>query len=283
MREADFTDAALVLLGHGSTVSAAAAAPVYQHADELRRRGGFAQVLTGFWKLEPGLAGVLRGAFARRVFIVPLFISEGYFTREVLPRELGLRAPGAADFSPVQSRGEQTLHYCAPVGTHARMTEVIRARARAVVEQFPFPFCPRPGDTALIVAGHGTSLNEDSRAAIEAHAAALRWDGGYGEVHAAFLEEAPRIADFAGLTTRRNVVVVPFFISEGPHSQVDIPVALGEPETLVRERLDQGRAGWRNPTERQGKRIWYAGPVGTDPVVAEVILERVRESAASGG
>ena len=59
--EADFSDAALVLLGHGSTVNADSSAPVYQLADEFRRRGGFAQVVEGFWKLEPGIAGALRG------------------------------------------------------------------------------------------------------------------------------------------------------------------------------------------------------------------------------
>ena len=77
----DFSDAALVLVGHGSTVNADSAAPTYQHADELRRRKLFGQVLECFWKQEPGVPGVLRGGLAPRVFIVPLFISEGYFTR----------------------------------------------------------------------------------------------------------------------------------------------------------------------------------------------------------
>lgn len=89
----DFSDAALVLVGHGSTVNADSAAPTYQHADELRRRKLFGQVLECFWKQEPGVPGVLRGVFAPRVFIVPLFISEGYFTEEVIPRELGFARP----------------------------------------------------------------------------------------------------------------------------------------------------------------------------------------------
>lgn len=87
----EFADAALVLVGHGSTLNAESAAPTYQHADELRQRGTFAQVVETFWKQEPYLPGVLRGVFAPRVFVVPLFISEGYFTEEVIPRELGLR------------------------------------------------------------------------------------------------------------------------------------------------------------------------------------------------
>src|SRR2546422_990393 len=90
MDSADFSDATLVLIGHDSTLNADSAAPTYQHADALRRRGIFAQVLEAFWKQEPSIAGVLRGAFNPRVFAVPLFISEGSFTEEVIPRELGL-------------------------------------------------------------------------------------------------------------------------------------------------------------------------------------------------
>src|SRR3954466_3808416 len=83
-----FSDATLVLVGHGSTLNADSAEPTYQHAEELRRRAVFADVLEAFWKQEPGIAGVLRGAFMPRVFVVPLFISEGYFTEQVIPREL---------------------------------------------------------------------------------------------------------------------------------------------------------------------------------------------------
>ncbi|PYI85164.1 MAG: hypothetical protein DME26_11595 [Verrucomicrobia bacterium] len=40
----DFSDSALVLVGHGSTLKAESSAPTYRHADELRRRQIFAQV-----------------------------------------------------------------------------------------------------------------------------------------------------------------------------------------------------------------------------------------------
>src|SRR5581483_3728852 len=58
MGNEDFSNAALVLVGHGSTLNAESSAPTYQHADELRRRGVFGQVIECFWKLEPGIAGV---------------------------------------------------------------------------------------------------------------------------------------------------------------------------------------------------------------------------------
>ena len=63
MTNDSFSDAALVLVGHGSTLNAESAAPTYQHADELRRRILFAQVTECFWKLEPPICGVMRGVF----------------------------------------------------------------------------------------------------------------------------------------------------------------------------------------------------------------------------
>lgn len=271
-----------MLVGHGSTLNADSAAPTHQHADELRRRGLFAQVVECFWKEEPSVGGVLRGVFAPQVFIVPLFISEGYFTEEVIPRELGFCQPGQRDFPRVQQRGGQTLHYCGPVGTHPSMTSVLLARARAVVEQHPFPALPKPADTALFIAGHGTGNNENSRKAIERQVELIRARGEYAEVHPVFMEEEPRIGDCWRMAQARNLVMVPFFISDGLHSYEDIPVMLGEPAAVVQERLRSGQPTWRNPTEKHGKRLWYAPSLGSEPLLAEVIVERVREAADLG-
>ncbi len=283
MSNENFADAALVLVGHGSTLNADSSAPTYQHADELRRREIFAQVVECFWKLEPGIAGVLRGVFAPRVFIVPLFISEGYFTEQVVPRELGLCGAGQSDFPRAQQRGPQTLHYCGPVGTHESMTSVLLARAREIAAQHPFPRPPAAAETALFIAGHGTGNNENSRKAIERQVALIRALNQYAEVHSVFMEEDPRVGACYTLAKAKNIVMVPFFISDGLHSYEDIPVMLGEPEWVVRDRLESGQPTWRNPTEKHGKRVWYSASIGSEPRLADVILERVREAAARAG
>ncbi|HWY76622.1 MAG TPA: CbiX/SirB N-terminal domain-containing protein [Verrucomicrobiae bacterium] len=277
----DFSDAALVLVGHGSTLNAESSAPTYQHADELRRRRIFGWVVECFWKLEPSIAGVLRGVLAPRVFIVPLFISEGYFTEQVVPRELGLCGNDVRDFPRVQQRGKQTLHYCGPVGTHESMTEVILARAREIVRQFPFPHEPKSNDTTLFIAGHGTGNNENSRKAIERQVDIIRSRNLYREVYPVFMEEDPRIGDCYKLAPTRNLVMVPFFISDGLHSFEDIPVMLGEPRASVTERYQAGQPTWRNPTERHGKLLWYTASIGSEPGIADVILQRVRQMAGA--
>src|SRR5271170_984435 len=119
-------DAALLLLGHGSTLNADPSAPTRRHAEEIRRRGVFAEVHTAFWKEEPHFRQALRLTERKRVFVVPNFISSGYFTEEIIPRELGLDGP-------VTRRGEREIYYCEPVGLHPAMTEALLRRAREVV------------------------------------------------------------------------------------------------------------------------------------------------------
>jgi sirohydrochlorin cobaltochelatase len=272
-----FPDAALVLFGHGSTVDDASATPVYQHVAELRRRGCFSEVREAFWKQEPRIADVIATLHTPRVFLVPLFISEGYFTEEVIPLALGFRDPGRVEFSRTQRRAAQTIFYCRPVGTDDSLTDVLLARAREIVEKFPFPRAPEPKDTTLFVAGHGTLQNDNSRKAIERQVDLVRARDLYAGVHAVFLDEEPRISDCYQIAESRNIVVVPFFISDGLHVRQDIPIMLGEPERLVQQRVRDSSPTWRNPTERKQRLVWYAHAIGSEPGIADVILERVRE------
>ena len=278
MNGGNFSDAALVVLGHGSTQNDGSAAPVYQHAAELRRRKIFAGVREAFWKQEPQIKKVLPEISAPRVFIAPLFISEGHFSSDVIPRELGF----ASGLSTINHQ-HSTFFYCLPVGTHDSMTHVLLARAREIVEKFPFPRPPKPRDITLFIAGHGTEENENSRQAVERQAGLIRAMNLYAGVHAVYLEESPRIADCHALAQTKNLVVVPFFISDGLHAQEDIPVMLGETQPVVRQRLAAGQPPWRNPTGKNGRLIWYAPAVGTEPRVADVILERVHEACRSRG
>ena len=255
--------------------------PAYQHAAELRRRGIFKEVREAFWKQEPFVGEVVASLEAARVFIVPLFVSEGYFSEEVIPRELGFRPEREGPWARIQRRGTQTLFYCASVGSHDSMTELLLARAdEALRESIAGVKIPPPTETALFIAGHGTPRNENSRRSIERQVERIRARGIYAEVHGVYMEEEPRINDCYELAPPHNFVVVPFFISDGMHSFEDIPVLLGERSETVRERRQKGEPAWINPTERHGKRVWYARSVGTAPRLADLILQRVREAAA---
>jgi sirohydrochlorin cobaltochelatase len=272
VNEASFVDAVLVVLGHGTELNDQSSAPVFQHAAELRRRRLFRAVHEAFWKQAPQVQTVLGEISAPRVFIAPLFISDGYFAGRIIPAALGF------DASRTARHAAGTAYYCQPVGTHDCMTAVILARAAGVTKQFPFPRAPKPAETTLFIAGHGTERHPGSRRAIERQADLIRARNLYADVQAVFMEEAPRISESHLLARTKHCVMVPFFVSDGLHVVEDIPRLLGESEPVVKARLAAGQPTWRNPTEWHGKLFWYSGSVGTEPGLAEVILERVREA-----
>ncbi len=275
MNSENFSNSALVVLGHGTVLNDNSAAPVFQHAAELRRRKIFHEVREAFWKQEPQIKKVLAEISAERIFIAPLFISEGYFAADKIPKELGFNFPNSLKLKTQHSE----LFYCKPIGSHDSMTKVILSRANEVVKNFPFPRAPKNSDITLFIAGHGTEKNENSRKAIERQVELIRAQKIYAEVDAVFLEESPRISNCYQIALTRNLVIVPFFISDGLHTQEDIPVLLGEAKSVVEKRLAANQPAWRNPTEKNGKLVWYSPAVGSALEIADVILERVREVA----
>ena len=275
----DFSKSLLILVGHASSFDPEAAASVSQHAAELRRRRIFGDVREAFWKGKPGLPEVMPGPEYRQVFVLPFFISEGYFSEGVIPESLGFKPSGQSGWNRTQMRGAQVLVYCNVVGTHQHLDRIAIHRVQEAIERFPFPRAPKASDLTVIIAGHGTQRDPNSRTAVEALVKRVAAAEIYAQVSAVYLEEQPPIAAAYELSPTRHVVVVPFFVGEGPHVKIDIPVALGVSETLARKRLDAGQSAWRNPTEIHDKLLWYAQPIGTDPRMADIVLERVRQAA----
>ncbi len=191
----------------------------------------------------------------RDVYVVPNFISEGYFTQTVIPRELELSG------RITERVTRQIWKYCEPVGNHQLMTELLLKRAAEVAPGVP------ENETSLLIVGHGTNLNDNSAIAAKREVEAIRAQGRYATVLNVYMEEAPLVADWAKLTHTPNVVVVPFFISDGLHSYEDIPVLLG---------IDKvSDVFHRNPYPVQERALYYASSIGTDRRFADVILEQV--------
>jgi sirohydrochlorin cobaltochelatase len=86
------------------------------------------------------------------------------------------------------------------------------------------------------------------------------------------MDEEPEVDDVTDYFTATDVVVVPLFIADGFHTQEDIPEDMGL--------TDDYRTGYPIPAEVDGHRIWYAGAVGTEGLMAEVVLERALDAGA---
>ena len=283
---------ALLIVAHGSTVNPDSSAPTLAHAAEIRRRKIFAEVECAFWKEEPSLRDALflfDPESIREVCVVPNFISEGYFTQTVIPRELELN--GVTTERP----SGQTWKYCRPVGNHSAMTELLLKRAREIAPGVD------PAETSLLIVAHGTDLNENSAVAAKREAEKIRALGKYSSVLNVYMEEPPLVSDWRKLTKTRNVIVVPFFISDGLHSYEDIPRLLGIvdrhpersraeskdpaelPSDLITGSLDFARDDGKktvrlvfrhNPYRIDGRSLFYAPSIGTDPGFADIIIEQ---------
>jgi sirohydrochlorin cobaltochelatase len=243
---------ALVIVGHGSHLGEDSSLPVYEHAARIRETGEFDEVVECFWKEEPSMRHVLDTVESEEVFVVPAFISEGYFTQQVIPREFGLTGP-------VTSKGGKTIRYAGPLGTFAGMPDVILERTDDLMrgrEVF--------GRTALVLLGHGTDLNKNSGGVIYLNAGRIRERKIYDLVEVGFLDQEPEIAGVVESVAARNVILIPVFIAEGWHTRETIPEDLGlNGEVTVRE----------------DKTIFYGAPVGTHPSMSNLIAARARETA----
>ena len=104
------------------------------------------------------------------------------------------------------------------------------------------------------------------------------------------MEEPPLVSDWRKLTKTPNVVVVPFFISDGLHSYEDIPRLLGIAWSAAG--VDRGRrirgssvppatrscvrtkSFGQNPYKIDDRLLFYAPSIGTDPGFADIIIEQ---------
>src|SRR5438067_7994503 len=138
---------ALLIVGHGSTVNPDSSAPTWAHAREIERRKLFAKVQCAFWKEEPSLRDaqfLFADGVIKEVLVVPNFISEGYFTQTVIPRELELAGP-----MTTRANGQSWIH-CEPVGNNPLVTELLLARAHEIAPDI------EPTETAPHIVAHGT-------------------------------------------------------------------------------------------------------------------------------
>ncbi len=240
----------VLLAGHGSHFNSNSSAPIHAHARRLAKRlPPEVEVRTAFWREEPALCRAL-DAFTPAVddvTVVPVFIASGYFTEEVVPREL--RVSGAL------SRVDGCLvRYAGAVGAHPSLAKVVVQRAMEA---------GATGREALAVLGHGTSRNRRSADNTVLQAEFVRRLGVFPEVTAVFLDQEPNMRDVFDYVEARETVMVPLFIADGWHVGETIP------EDMALDGVS---------TIRNGRSLRFAAAVGTHPAIAGVIAEMVEEA-----
>jgi sirohydrochlorin cobaltochelatase len=228
---------ALVLVGHGSSKNPNTRKPICHIVNEIRKRGLFAEVRCGLLKQDPRVCKCLDPLESDEIVVVPFFISDGYYTRSVIPTCIGLK-----------DQTGKRIRYTRAVGSHPLFAELILKHAEDAGWQ--------TGD-ALVVMGHGTPKNPASGINVYLQAERIRQMHPREEIVTTFIDEAPYITQVWTLCQSRNIFVVPLFIGDGWHVTETIPEDLG----LVDGQALQG-----------ARRLWLTPAVGTDPRLIEVVL-----------
>ena len=167
--------------------------------------------------------------------------------------------------------GGRQIRYCDPVGSHPGMTDLLLKNASLVAPGTP------PEETTLILVGHGTRLNANSRRAVGTQVERIREHpaSAFASVEGAFLEESPLISEWDKLVNTPFTVVVPFFISDGLHSYQDIPALLGI-KAEASDSTEQVDVFGGNPYHLRGCQLYYSPAIGNDSSIADLILDQAR-------
>jgi len=229
---------ALVIVGHGSARNPNTRKPICSAVKAIKARGIFDEVRCGLWKEDPHISITLNALHSRFITIVPFFISKGYYTEQVIPREMKLSGP-------ITFRDDKVIRYCDPVGSHPLFAELIVERARAVGAM---------GDETLVVLGHGTPKNPNSAKNVFLQAERVATMNAFPQVLTLFIDQEPHLSSVYEMATGKRIVVVPLFVADGWH---------------VSETIPEDLEGIQN----DGRELVYASAVGTDPRVVDLILD----------
>ncbi len=252
-------DTALVLVGHGSTRKLFSSRTIYLHAGRIRERNIFAEVREAFLEQDPVLDDVLAEVGAPKVSpkicMVPFMASKGYITDRVMPARI---APDA------------NVVITEPVGVHPLILQTLQAKLSTFLEAGEI----NAGDVMVLVVGHGTAKHRAAADQLEALAAALPT-----VAKAVFLEQEPLLKDWRKVTDGGTVIVLPFLMSGGLHGTRDIPALLGinrDNPGLKGLEKSENPAG---PFDLRGREVYLFRPLGYEPVMTDIIIERARATA----
>ncbi len=249
-------DTALVVVGHGSTANGDSSRTTYLHAARIRERNVFAEVREGFLKQAPALDDVLANISAPKVRLVPFMASKGYVTDRILPAKI------APDSHVVVTE---------PVGAHPLILATIQTTISSFIKDGEI----NAGDAAVLIVGHGTAKGRAAADRLGILAAALPT-----VAKAVFLQQEPLLKDWRKVTDAKTVIVLPFLMSGGLHGTRDVPALLG----LNPDDHGPGLAGLdksekpAGPFELGGREVYLFRPLGYEPVITEIIIERARAS-----
>ena len=205
----------LVLGAHGSEAAADSNAPVEDLVSEIKQRELFANVTSAYLLGQPDMSNVLQHAPTDRVVVVPLMTSSGYYLNSVIPKRLAEN----------ENASDRDWFISSVAGMHPLIANLMIDRISGRLEEHEI----KASQTTIVLIGHGTRRNRNSAKSTFALFEKLKQAFPEARNRVAFLDQDPEAPLVAASVAEGHTIVVPFLISRGPHTTVDVPEAFGLP------------------------------------------------------
>lgn len=243
----------LLIVGHGSSVSMGAEEAARKHAIALKKTGRFKDVLVYFLKGTQPPPELHEG----EVVLFPFFMTDGYIVETILPELFGHSG---------ERQNELASHFyqCEALGTNRSLAHILKKMAGEICDEQEYD----TRNTQVVLFAHGSGKSSASRRTTQIQEDLLRRISDFANVTSVFLEEEPSLHNWLdeNAIANRPIIVLGFFAADGPHSVVDVPLAIADWETRK-----QACGDCSLPI------IHYAGACGTRDEVVQLIQQSVED------
>ena len=164
---------------------------------------------------------------------------------------------------------------------HPKVPELVAGRIEKLLNCLP----SEPSDFTVVFIGHGTTRHPKSGRATMDLAAAVQAKlspraNQRPTIRVAFLDQPPTAAIAAARVKTPHTLVVPYLVSRGPHTTVDVPEAFGLPSgPTIKYPLVESVQDEVSGTERV---CICDTPVGMYAGMSELVLELATDQMMSG-
>lgn len=234
----DHANTAVLLVGHGSSLHASAAACLSMHAEKLRERQLFADVRHATLNAGPKPEDVLAGfGGVSRILVMPYFMTDGYLSHMATTRRLGVY------------QNDPRITVCPSIGMCPQLLDLGVDIAEEHRAQKGWP----KTEWDLLLVAHGSSKDPASRRGTEKLASKISGRVSASSVLISFIEEAPFVGEVAK-DLKRPTVVIGLFAAPGGHALDDVPEEL----------------------EKSSVPVDYTGAIGGHPKMVDVIMTALK-------
>jgi sirohydrochlorin ferrochelatase len=219
---------ALLIAAHGDCGGPGGNVLASELARRMRQAGRYREVAVGYLSCSPSIEEAAAHMASGTIILYPLFMSNGYYVSEAIPKRLGLSNDG------VDPLGRRVIIH-EPLGLHPELPQLLHSAAVDAAAGKAVS----PKSATLLLVAHGSAHAPHSATAAQRIRDWMAGRGVFAAVELAFLEEEPLFVPLLR-NCPRPTFVLGLFAGEGMHGGDDIHNAIAslqDPKIHIVEQL----------------------------------------------